>query len=404
MSKKPPIARWAIRVEKSDLQRLLSAASQPGTLSFALGLPDPRLFPMDDLSRAYRTVAADHNALQYAPHFSRLKREVVQLMKRRGVVCEEFNVFLTAGAQQGLSLLARLLLNTHDTVFHEEYTYPGFLQAIQPSEPNCVAIPTDLRRGIDLDALEHKLQCGVRPAFLYTTPEGHNPMGGSLDVDRRMRLVELARQWQMPIIEDDAYGFLQYDGQNRVPLRGLNSNLVFYVGSFSKILAPSLRVGWLVVPEELLLPLSVLKESTDIDTATLGQRLICSYLEQADLNQHLTILQQAYKAKRDRMVEALDREAIEGLTWSLPRSGIFLWVYAGAGVDTALALEKALREEHLAFVPGSAFSPHNLGVSSWLRLNFSHPSLTEIDDGIGRLKRVLERCRPSTHQLTTSNR
>jgi 2-aminoadipate transaminase len=394
ISKKPPMARWASRVERSDLQRLLSAASQPGTLSFALGLPDPRLFPADDLSRAHLAVSKDRKSLQYAPHFSRLKREVVHLMDRRGVVCEESNVFLTAGAQQGLSLLARLLLNTHDTVFLEEYTYTGFLQAIQPSEPNLVAISTDSQRGIDVDDLEHKLQSGVRPAFLYTTPEGHNPMGGSLDMDRRMRLVELARQWQMPIIEDDAYGFLQYDGHNRAPLRSLDSDLVFYVGSFSKILAPSLRVGWLVVPEELLLPLSVLKESTDIDTATFSQRLVCSYLEQTDLTPHLATLRQAYKGKRDRMVEALHREAIEGLTWTVPRSGVFLWVYAGDGIDTALALEIALREEHLAFVPGSAFSPHNPGVSNWFRLNFSHPDLTEIDDGIGRLKRVLKRCQP----------
>jgi 2-aminoadipate transaminase len=352
------------------------------------------LFPADDLSRAHLAVSKDRKSLQYAPHFSRLKREVVHLMDRRGVVCEESNVFLTAGAQQGLSLLARLLLNTHDTVFLEEYTYTGFLQAIQPSEPNLVAISTDSQRGIDVDDLEHKLQSGVRPAFLYTTPEGHNPMGGSLDMDRRMRLVELARQWQMPIIEDDAYGFLQYDGHNRAPLRSLDSDLVFYVGSFSKILAPSLRVGWLVVPEELLLPLSVLKESTDIDTATFSQRLVCSYLEQTDLTPHLATLRQAYKGKRDRMVEALHREAIEGLTWTVPRSGVFLWVYAGDGIDTALALEIALREEHLAFVPGSAFSPHNPGVSNWLRLNFSHPDLTEIDDGIGRLKRVLKRCQP----------
>lgn len=383
------LAHWASRLSVSKLQTLLSATLEPDILSFALGLPDSKLFPIEALARASSYVLTEgRTSLQYAPELSPLKKHIADLMRLRGVVCSESNIFLTAGAQQGLNLLARLLLNPHDSVLLEEYSYSGFHQAVQHCEPNLIVVPTDMATGIDVDAVEHKLKSGPRPVLIYVVPEGHNPTATSISYEKRARLVDLARKWRVPIIEDDAYGFLQYEPELNPAMRALDDSLVLYVGSFSKILAPSLRVGWIVAPQRMMAPLSVLKESTDINTATLSQRIVFAYLETCDVSQHLLKVCQTYRQKRDCMANAIYKHPESTLRFNVPRSGVFLWVDAGEDVDSESIFRRALFEERVAILPGMAFSPTN-HVSSWFRLNFSHPSMETIDEGISKLTRVL---------------
>jgi 2-aminoadipate transaminase len=247
------LAQWARSINRSMMQKMLSLTSRPGILSFALGLPAPELFPQDTFARAVAEVlSADPKALQYGPPFQPLKKHIVDLMAQRGVTCREEQIFLTAGAQQGMSLLARLFLDPGAQVLTEEAIYPGFRQVIEPFQPRIVTAPSDRESGMDVEAVESLLSSGARPAFIYAISDGHNPLAVSLSLEKRHALVELARKYEVPIVEDDAYGFLYYEEKPAAPMRALDDDWVFYVGSFSKILAPSLRVGWLVVPETLL--------------------------------------------------------------------------------------------------------------------------------------------------------
>lgn len=387
-----PLAGWALATKRSALQQMLSEASRPGILSFALGLPAAELFPTDAYARSVAHVLAnDDRALQYGPPFQPLKAHVVALMAQRGVVCREENVFLTAGAQQGLSLLTRLLLEPGGQALVEEMTYTGFQQVLEPFQPEILTVPTDSDTGIDVDAVERLLARGTRPALIYTVADGHNPLGLSLSQAKRARLAALAREYRVPVIEDDPYGFIYYGDRPDMPLRALDEQWVLYVGSFSKILAPALRVGWLIVPEELIPKLSIIKESSDIDTNTLSQRAITNYLDGQHLPAHLARLRQEYRARRDAMLGALAEHFPPGAHWQQPTSGLFIWVELPGEVDTGELLKAAIETERVAFIPGQAFSvgQHRRGTNC-LRLNFSHSSVERITDGVGRLARVLK--------------
>jgi 2-aminoadipate transaminase len=386
------LAPWAERTRRSALQEMLVIAARPGLLSFALGLPARELFPTDALARAAACVLADEpHALQYHPPLRPLKERVVELMARRGVACGPEQVFLTAGAQQGMNLLARLLLDTSSRVLLEEVAYPGFRQVIEPYRPELLTVATDLATGMDVDVVEEMLEAGARPALIYAVPEGHNPLGVSMSREKRVRLVELARRFGVPVMEDDAYGFLSYEGEAPPPLRALDDEMVFYVGSFSKILAPALRAGWLVVPESLVPKLSIVKEAADIDTTTFSQRVVNAYLEAGHLPAHLSLLRREYGARRDAMLCALEEHFPDGCRWTKPASGVFVWVELPGAVDTYELLKAAVEVEQVAFIPGSAFyDGARASAPRAMRLNFSNSTPERIGEGVERLARVLK--------------
>jgi 2-aminoadipate transaminase len=388
---KPLLADWTGAIRRSALQDMLVEASRPGILSLALGLPAPELFPTTELSRAASHVLAQEaRALQYSPPLQTLKRQVVELMARRDVKCREEQIFLTAGAQQGISLLTRLLLNPGGRVLTEELTYTGFQQVLQPFQPQILTVPTDLLTGMDVEAVEGLLDGGERPAFIYTVTNGHNPLGVSISLEKRARLVQLAERYRIPIIEDDPYGFLYYEGAPVPPLRSFSETWVYHVGSFSKILAPALRAGWLVVPEEMIPHLAVLKESSDIDTTTFSQRVISNYLAEENLDTHLLNLRREYRLRRDTMLEALEKNFPAKARWHRPACGFFIWVELPEAMDTTHLLKIALETEQVAFIPGSAFSVHDSGqATNCLRLNYSNATPARITDAITRLGRVL---------------
>lgn len=371
----------------SALRDLLGAAAAPGLCSFAVGTPATDLFPTDDMERAtVEVLRRDPRALQYGLPAPDLKARIVELMRLRGAEVREEQIFLTSGAQQGMDLLTRLLLDPGGRVVLEETIYDGIQMVVRPFAPEILTVPTSPERGLDLDALEDLLAGGARPAFLYVVPEGNNPTGASLDLQQRTRLVELARRYGLPILEDDAYGLLRYDDDAPPPLRALDDHLVLYLGSFSKILAPALRVGWIVVPEELIPLLSSLKHATDIDSATFAQRVVAAYLEAGHLPAHLERLRAAYRTRRNAMLAALDRHMPDGVSWHAPRAGIFVWLELPPGTDTMTLLGDAIRRERVAFCPGRAFAADGgAHASHCLRLSFADLTPQRIEQGIERL-------------------
>lgn len=384
------LAAWTASMQRSVLRQMLAVVSRPGILSFAGGLPAPELFPTSDYASALaRVLETDACALQYGPPVEALKRRIVDLMARRGVECRTEQVFLTTGAQQALAILARLLLNHGGDVLLEGIVYTGIQQAIAPMQPRILPVSTDLDTGVRVEEIVTYLEAGREPAFLYVIPDAHNPLGVSISPEKRQALVDLARAHNLVIIEDDPYGLITFDRDNPPPLRALDEDHVFYVGSFSKILAPALRLGWAVVPEYLIPKLTVIKEAGDLESSALTQRAVNAYLESGRFPEHLAVLRAAYRERRDAMLTALEDHFPSGCRWSEPLGGMFIWVELPAHVDTTALLETAVAEEQVAFIPGQAFALPSVSARNYMRLNYSNCCIADIQAGIERLSRVV---------------
>ena len=385
------------RVSQSPLLQLMSQASGPGVLSLALGSPDGGMFPGDRIGEASSRVLSHSGVTQYGQPHVPLKTHIVRLMTERGVRCTEEQIFLTAGAQQGLSLLTQLLLDPGSTVIAEDTIYDCLQMVLKSFDARILTVPTSFDTGMDLDSVEALLG-EHRPAFIYVIPDGHNPLGISMSPTSRRRLVQLGRRYQVPVIEDDAYGFLSYESMCP-SLRALDERWVFYLGSFSKTLAPSLRLGWIVVPseltprlEELTSKLSILKQASDFDTSTFVQRAVASYLDMGEFGAHLEILRDTYRERRDAMVSALERHLPPNVVWRAPECGFFVWVELPPECDAHELLKIAVETEKVSFVPGAAFSlaPSRTATQNCIRLSFGNATIGEIEEGVTRLGRALD--------------
>ncbi len=382
-------ADWTHGMKRSVLRQMIAVTAQPGILSFAGGLPAPELFPNEAFAEAMAQVLRDPLSLQYGPPQAALKAQIVSLMAQRGVTCAPEQVFITTGAQQGLDVLTRFLLNPGGTMLLENIVYTGAQQVLAPFQPRILTVPTDLATGMDVDAIEAHLARGERPAYLYSITEAHNPLGVSLSQAKRHQLVEVAQQYGVPIVEDDPYGFLMYDDQPLPPLRALDETQVIYLGSFSKILAPALRLGWMVAPVDLIPKLTVVKEMGDLESSVLIQRAAATFLASGHFPEHLARLKAEYRRRRDTMLTALDAHFPTEARWTRPRGGMFIWVELPGHVDTAALLEVAIAQEKVAFIPGHAFGVEPGCGRNSLRLNFSNATPDKIEDGIARLGRVI---------------
>lgn len=392
------LADWVRATKRSNLQELLSQVSRPDIISFALGLPAVEFFPADQIADSAAAVLKDDpRALQYGPPYQPLKEQIVcSLMKLRGVRCDEDEIFLTTGAQQGMNLLARLLLNHRGQVLVEEAIYSGLRQVLEPFQPRILTVRTCPHSGMDVDGVEYLLRKGARPSFIYAIPDGHNPTGASMSMEKRLRLVDLACRHAVPIVEDDAYGFLCYERAVLPPLRALDPKWIWYVGTFSKILAPGLRVGWTVVPREVTPALSITKEASDIDSSTFTQRVISRYLDSNPIPDRIRVLTDSYRTRRDTMLSALENYFPAWARWALPPSGFFVWVELAVGMDTGRLLTLVSKSQQVLYVPGQTFSATGDRTgSNCLRLNFSNCTPPMIEEGIKRLARVLQISRPS---------
>ncbi|OJX14238.1 MAG: hypothetical protein BGO77_02130 [Caedibacter sp. 37-49] len=376
-------------LEKSGIQKALEATSKPDIISFSLGRPDYQLLMLPDLQGIAEELFSPEN-LQYSPPSFELKMHIVELMKERYIFCTPEEIFLTTGAQQAMTLLARLFASEGDHILVDQLTYPGFIQVAQALRAKLIPVPICFQKGINIDELKKILKKNMRSRFMYTISEGHNPLGTSLDKKQQIELIELAQHYKLPLVEDDAYGFLSYEDVEP-PLKFYWKEGVFYIGSFSKILAPSLRVGWIIASEMIVKKLEILKESLDINTSTLSQKIINSFFIKRSLKEHISKLKEKYKNKRDVMIAALKMHVPE-MEFEIPKSGFFIWGKLPSSINTSKLFKLALEEEKVSFIPGSAFLiGDRKEIHNCLRLSFAFCPIEDIESGIKRLSYAIHK-------------
>ncbi len=387
----------------SAIRELLKITEHPSTISFAGGLPAPECFPNIELTVAAERVLANQpmSALQYGPTegYRPLRGFLAERMTGLGITTSLEQIIITSGSQQGLDLLGKLFIDPGAVVAVEEPTYLGALQAWRPYRPEFLTVPLD-HEGIDVAVLEKMLRSGKRPRFVYVVSSFQNPAGVTLSPARRQALIEMAAQYDLPIIEDDPYGDIYYGGVRPKPLAALDCELsgelrhVVYLGSFSKILAPGLRVGWAALPRELVGKFVQAKQGMDLHTTSLSQIIVYEVCSDRLLERHIPAVRATYHARRDAMLEALEQHMPFGINWTRPNGGMFLWLTLPDFLDAANLLNAAL-DLQIAFVPGASFYA-NGGGNHTLRLNFSHPTTTRIYEGVSRLAQAIQTLRNKT--------
>ncbi|MDB6109360.1 MAG: PLP-dependent aminotransferase family protein [Pedosphaera sp.] len=394
--------RFATRttqMKRSTIRELLKLTAQPDMISFAGGLPAPELFPIAQVQAATNTILNRHGAqaLQYGETegLAELRDWIARQSSRPGLPLTRSNVGIVSGAQQALDLIGRVLLNEGDKVIVENPTYIALLSAWRPLGIEFLPAPCDAR-GICVEDLEPLLR--QRPKLLYTVPNFQNPQGTTLSAERRARLVEMLRQHDVGLVEDDPYHELRYQGDSLPSLLELDARLaspggpennVIYVGTFSKVLAPGLRVGWVVAPEEVVDKLVQAKQASDLHTSTLSQHIIYELVRNHLLEEQIPLLRHAYRERRDAMLSALEKHFPRGTTWTKPDGGMFLMVTLPTEINATDLLQRALQQK-VAFVPGEAFHLHGQGQNT-LRLNFSNAAPDKIEAGIRRLGSLLDK-------------
>ncbi len=377
-------------LKRSVMRELLALAVDPQIISLAGGLPASTLLPLDDVRRCLDDVLMEDGAraLQYSPPFEPLRQWIAEWMARRGVACAPDEVFITGGAQQGLAILSRLFLDRGDAAVVEAVTFTGVQQVTAGRGAEVRTIPTDLTTGADMDALEEALRRSPRPRLIILIPDFHNPLGVSLTPEKRRRAAALAAAYGVPLIEDDPYSALRFDGVPTPPIKAHDeTGLVCYVGSFSKMIAPALRLGWIVAPPTLSERITVLRESLDLESSGLIQRAVYRFVSQGLLEPHLEQLNQANRERRDTLLAELEAHFGEDAHWTRPEGGLFVWMTLSEEVDTWERFRSALGRK-VAYIPGSAFAVDG-GARNALRLNFSNVGPERIREAVPRLAQAL---------------
>jgi 2-aminoadipate transaminase len=394
--------RYAQRTQRmgsSAIRELLKLTEKPNLISFAGGLPAPDVFPVEEFTEACQRVLRDKgaSALQYGATEGYLpfREMIVRHSARYGIEINSDNVMITSGSQQALDLLGKILINPGDRILVESPTYLGALQAWNAYGAEYVAVPSDAH-GMKTEALEEALRTG--PKFIYVLPNFQNPTGVTLSLERRQQLVELADRYGVPIVEDDPYGQLRYEGESLpsvVVLDGKyreNSDVcyrgnVIYLSTFSKILAPGIRLAWVIAPPEVIFKMVQAKQGADLHTSTFNQIVAYEVSRGGFLDRHIDIICECYGERRNVMLAAMDRFFPPKVEWTQPEGGLFLWVTLPEYLKSTEVLKEAI-EQNVAFVPGAPFYPCGGGHNT-LRMNFSYAKPDVILEGISRLSQVL---------------
>jgi 2-aminoadipate transaminase len=390
--------RYAHRVQtmkSSVIRELLKLTEQPDIISFAGGLPAPEVFPVKEFQKACNQVLMDHGAqaLQYSTTegYVPLRELVSERSAHQGLQVTAENVLITSGSQQALDFIGRLFINQGDYVVVEAPTYLGALQAWNMYGAQYISVRAD-EHGMVMDELEAALRIG--PKFIYILPNFQNPSGSTLSLERRMKLVELADKYGVPIVEDDPYGQLRYEGDHIPSVAALDSRYrnehngeyngnVIYLSTFSKLLAPGLRLAWVIAPLEVIRKFVMTKQAADLHTSSINQQVAYEVAKGGFLDEHVKVIRATYKERRDVMVEMMEEMFPSEVNWIKPQGGMFLWGVLPENIDAADVLEAAV-ERKVAFVPGGAFYPNGGGANT-MRLNFSYSSPDTIREGITRL-------------------
>ncbi len=377
-------------MKSSAIRELLKITQLPDVISFAGGLPAPELFPVREIEEAcsYLLRHEAKTALQYSTTEGHppLREFLAESMARYGIHHGPDNVLITTGSQQALDLIGKVFIDPDASVLTCRPTYLGAIQAWRAYQARFVTVPLD-DDGMQVDLLEEVVtRTPVR--FIYVLPNFHNPAGTTLSEQRRKRLVEIARSHDLLIVEDDPYGALRYEGEDLTPIAALAPERTIYLGTFSKTLTPGLRIGWIVAPTDIRQKLVQAKQGADLHTSTFDQMIANDIAQRGILRVHVRQLRQAYRERRDTMLDALAEFWPEGSSWTRPQGGLFLWARTPEGINSLDMLKIAL-EHRVAYVPGVNFYPDEDGGENAMRLNFSVAKPEAIVEGIHRLGKTV---------------
>ncbi|HEY5976973.1 MAG TPA: PLP-dependent aminotransferase family protein [Solirubrobacterales bacterium] len=383
-------------MRSSAMRDLMAITARPEVISLAGGLPDTSTFPPKTFAAQMTRIAQKSaaEALQYGPTegFEETVDCILQVMGAEGMLPDPEDVIVTTGGQQAIDLITKTLIDPGDVVICEAPTYPGAVPVFCSYQAEVVQIECD-EDGMRIDELEATLARldgdGRRPKFVYSVPSFQNPAGVSMSIERRSRLVELARSREMLVIEDNPYGLLRFGGEPLPPLYQLDGgDFVLYIGTFSKILSPGIRLGWAVAPPPVMEKIVLGKQASDLCTSTLTQYFVREYFSEGHWRQYVDSLAEIYRGRRDVMVAALAEHFPAEATWTEPEGGLFIWATLPDYIDTGDLLARALRDD-VAFVPGqAAYVDEGRGRNS-MRLNFSGVDEDEIREGVRRIGKVI---------------
>ena len=381
-------------IRPSAIRDLLKLGDDPGLISFGGGYPDPNLFPIQELNAIYSSLLVPERAdvLQYTASngLPGLRAEVAKRLTRDGMPCTEDDVLIIQGAQQGLDIAAKLVVNPGDTIVTENPTFLGALIAFAPTQPNYAPVDID-ENGMDTDQLAKVLATNPNIVMIYTIPEFQNPSGVSMSLERRKHLIELANKHNVLVVEDSAYRELRYKGEQLPTIKSLDTEgRVIHLGSFSKILAPSMRLGWALANSEILDKLSLLKVATDTQNSTLNMNATLEYFRRHSIDEHIAKIRPNYLRKRDLMLLTMREKFPDEVSLTEPEGGLFIWLTFPTSFNaTNFMKEVSLPQGKVAYVPGATFFPV-AQEPNHARVNFSGVSDDQIIEGITRLGKLLK--------------
>ncbi len=391
--------RYANRVQyvkPSAIRELLKLGNDPEIISFGGGFPDPDVFPIEKLRKVFDEVLSKdgRRALQYTTSegLPSLRQKLADRMKRTGVPCELKNIFMIQGAQQGLDITAKMFIDRGDVIITENPTFVGGLIAFNPYEPRYAPVAMD-GEGIRTDLVEKALKQNPNAKLIYTIPDFQNPTGITMSLARRKRLVELANEYDAIIIEDSPYREIRFEGEALPPIKSFDTQgRVIQLGSFSKILSPGMRLGWLVAEQELAEKLCLLKMAADTQNSTLNMFAADKFMEMYDMDEHIEGIRKVYKRKKDLMLDIIGSSFPKSVSYTNPEGGLFTWLTFPKEVDaTRLMKERTLPEVKVAYVPGASFYPVD-EEKNHCRVNYSCMSEEKIIEGMEKLGRILRDC------------
>lgn len=385
-----PFSRRANALTSSAIREILKVTEQPDVISFAGGLPSAATFPVEAMQVATRKVLEEQaeSALQYGPSegLGKLREWIAAEYSRDGAEVRPSQVLLTTGSQQALDLIAKALIDPGSRVLVETPTYLGALQAFSLFEPEYVSVASD-DQGLLPETLTPEVIEGAR--FLYALPNFQNPTGRRLPLSRREALAAIAREYDLPIVEDDPYGDLDYQGERLASLRSLAPKQVIHLGSFSKVLAPGLRLGYVIADDALIAKLVQIKQAADLHTPSFTQQVVYEIVSQGFLKGHIPEIRTLYAERCRAMLAALKKHMPEGVHWNRPEGGMFIWVTLPESLDSTELLTEAIRER-VAFVPGAPFYATSPRANTF-RLSFVTVEPARIEEGVQRLGRLVAR-------------
>ena len=383
-------ARRAVGMYASEVRALFAVASRPDVISLAGGMPYVEALPTDHVLEVVESVLRERAgvALQYGSGQGtrQLRERLAMLMAEEGPVADPEAIVVTTGAQQALDLVGKILIDPGDTIAVEAPAYVGALSAFSVYEPRFLQIDLD-HDGMIVEQLEEALVRGERPKFVYTVPNFHNPAGVTMSRARRAQLVALCREARVPIVEDNPYGLLRFEGEREPTLYSMDPQNVIYLGTVSKVFSPGVRVGWAVAEAGVLSRLVLAKEAADLCGSQFNMLITERYFDGERWRANLARLVETYRARRDVMLSSLAESFPSDATWTTPAGGFYVWATLPEHVDAPSLLAAAV-ERKVAYVPGTAFYPDGRGRHQ-MRLSFCHPTEERIDEGIRRLGALL---------------